>query len=63
MQNGASVITGGPGTGKTTVINAIIEIMTAADAAVTLCAPTGRAAKRMAETCGMEAKPFTGFWS
>ncbi len=56
MQNGASVITGGPGTGKTTVINAIIEIMTAADAAVTLCAPTGRAAKRMAETCGMEAK-------
>ncbi|MBE7024557.1 MAG: ATP-dependent RecD-like DNA helicase [Ruminococcaceae bacterium] len=56
MQNGASVITGGPGTGKTTVINAIIEIMTAADASVTLCAPTGRAAKRMAETCGMEAK-------
>ncbi len=56
MQNGASVITGGPGTGKTTVINAIIEIMTAADAAVALCAPTGRAAKRMAETCGMEAK-------
>ncbi len=56
MQNGASVITGGPGTGKTTVINAIIEIMTAANAAVALCAPTGRAAKRMAETCGMEAK-------
>ncbi len=56
MQNGASVITGGPGTGKTTVINAIIEIMIAVDAVVTLCAPTGRAAKRMAETCGMEAK-------
>ncbi len=56
MQNGVSVITGGPGTGKTTVINAIIEIMTAQDAAVALCAPTGRAAKRMAETCGMEAK-------
>ncbi len=56
MQSGASVITGGPGTGKTTVINAIIEIMTNADAAVALCAPTGRAAKRMAETCGMEAK-------
>ena len=56
MQNAVSVITGGPGTGKTTVINAIIEIMTASDAAVALCAPTGRAAKRMAETCGMEAK-------
>ncbi|MBQ7036134.1 MAG: ATP-dependent RecD-like DNA helicase [Clostridia bacterium] len=56
MQNGVSVITGGPGTGKTTVINAIIEMMTAQDAAVALCAPTGRAAKRMAETCGMEAK-------
>ncbi len=56
MQNGVSVITGGPGTGKTTVINAIIEVMTEAGAAVALCAPTGRAAKRMAETCGMEAK-------
>ncbi len=56
MQNGVSVITGGPGTGKTTVINAIIEIMTEVGAAVALCAPTGRAAKRMAETCGMEAK-------
>lgn len=56
MESGACVITGGPGTGKTTVINAIIEIMTSADAAVALCAPTGRAAKRMAETCGMEAK-------
>ncbi len=56
MQNGVCIITGGPGTGKTTVINAIIEIMTAAGAFVALCAPTGRAAKRMAETCGMEAK-------
>ncbi len=56
MQNGVSVITGGPGTGKTTVINAIIEMMTEVGAAVALCAPTGRAAKRMAETSGMEAK-------
>ncbi|MDD6308651.1 MAG: ATP-dependent RecD-like DNA helicase [Clostridia bacterium] len=56
MKEGAAVITGGPGTGKTTVINAIIDIMLSAGLAVALCAPTGRAAKRIAETCGMEAK-------
>lgn len=50
------VVTGGPGTGKTTVINAIIQLFAQQKAKVLLCAPTGRAAKRMAETSGMESK-------
>ncbi len=56
MNEGAAIITGGPGTGKTTVINAVIDIMQSAGLSVALCAPTGRAAKRLAETCGMDAK-------
>lgn len=50
------VITGGPGVGKTTLINSIIKVFTAKRLRVALCAPTGRAAKRMAETSRMEAK-------
>ncbi|WP_165078392.1 MULTISPECIES: ATP-dependent RecD-like DNA helicase [unclassified Desulfovibrio] len=50
------VITGGPGTGKTTIINAIIKLFETARARILLAAPTGRAAKRMAETSGREAK-------
>lgn len=50
------IITGGPGTGKTTIINAIITMMEEAGLSVALCAPTGRAAKRLSETCGMEGK-------
>jgi exodeoxyribonuclease V alpha subunit len=50
------VITGGPGVGKTTLVNAILNILTAKDVKVALAAPTGRAAKRMAETTGQEAK-------
>jgi len=50
------VITGGPGTGKTTIINAMIRIFSAAGAKVLLAAPTGRAAKRMSEATGQEAK-------
>lgn len=50
------VITGGPGTGKTTVIDAIIKLFAQRKAKVLLAAPTGRAAKRMAETSGLEAK-------
>ncbi len=50
------VITGGPGTGKTTIINAIIDIMKSVRLKVVLTAPTGRAAKRMSQVCGMEAK-------
>ncbi len=50
------VITGGPGTGKTTLVNAIIRIVEKKERVVLLCAPTGRAAKRMNETTGREAK-------
>ncbi len=50
------VITGGPGTGKTTIINAIIDIMQSVGLNVSLTAPTGRAAKRMSQVCGREAK-------
>ena len=50
------VITGGPGTGKTTLVNGVIQLFTRAGRRVLLCAPTGRAAKRLSETCGEEAK-------
>jgi exodeoxyribonuclease V alpha subunit len=50
------VLTGGPGTGKTTIVRAIIEIFIAKSLRVLLCAPTGRAAKRLAESTGREAK-------
>jgi exodeoxyribonuclease V alpha subunit len=49
------VITGGPGVGKTTLINAILRILAAKRLRIQLCAPTGRAAKRMSETTGLEA--------
>ena len=52
----AMVITGGPGTGKTTIINAIIKIYERMGQKVLLAAPTGRAAKRMTEATGHEAK-------
>jgi exodeoxyribonuclease V alpha subunit len=50
------VITGGPGVGKTTLVNAILKILAAKRVEVLLAAPTGRAAKRMTEATGMEAK-------
>ena len=50
------VITGGPGVGKTTLINAILRILAAKRLRIQLCAPTGRAAKRMTEATGLEAK-------
>ena len=50
------VITGGPGTGKTTIINAILTIFSKLKIQILLAAPTGRAAKRMSETTGHEAK-------
>ncbi|MFM9101590.1 MAG: ATP-dependent RecD-like DNA helicase, partial [Cyanobium sp.] len=50
------VITGGPGVGKTTLINAILRILAAKKLRLQLCAPTGRAAKRLAEATGLEAK-------
>ncbi|UCE52961.1 MAG: ATP-dependent RecD-like DNA helicase [Desulfobacterales bacterium] len=56
FENKMLVITGGPGTGKTTIINAILKILSKIDARVILAAPTGRAAKRMSEASGHEAK-------
>lgn len=55
-RNGLLVITGGPGTGKTTTINAIIRFFEAEGMDILLAAPTGRAAKRMTETTGYEAR-------
>lgn len=54
--NGLLVITGGPGTGKTTTINAILKYFEEEELVVELAAPTGRAAKRMSEATGYEAK-------
>ncbi|HHW32011.1 MAG TPA: ATP-dependent RecD-like DNA helicase [Clostridiaceae bacterium] len=56
LSRGALVITGGPGTGKTTIIKCIIKIFNKMGYKVALAAPTGRAAKRMAEASGYEAK-------
>ncbi len=56
FENSAMVITGGPGTGKTTIIRTIIEVMEKSGKRVMLTAPTGRAAKRMSEVCSMDAK-------
>ena len=50
------VITGGPGVGKTTLVNAILKILAAKRVEVLLAAPTGRAAKRMTEATGLEAR-------
>ena len=52
----ASVITGWPGVGKTTIVNSILRILSAKGVDILLCAPTGRAAKRMSEATGLEAK-------
>ena len=54
-ENNVTIITGGPGTGKTTIIKTIIDIYEEKGEKVVLCAPTGRAAKRMTETTGKEA--------
>lgn len=54
--NNVCIITGGPGTGKTTIIKTIIELYKKHKKKAVLCAPTGRAAKRMTETTGQEAK-------
>ena len=56
ISKGITVLTGGPGTGKTTTLNAIIKILKSKDLSIALAAPTGRAAKRMSELTGCEAK-------
>lgn len=55
-ENGFSIITGGPGTGKTTIIRCVLHYLRATGVKCLLAAPTGRAAKRMSEACGEEAK-------
>ncbi|MGZ9214342.1 MAG: SF1B family DNA helicase RecD2 [Candidatus Binatia bacterium] len=56
LRSKVSVITGGPGVGKTTLVNSILKILRAKRVNIGLCAPTGRAAKRLTESTGLEAK-------
>ena len=56
INKGSVVITGGPGTGKTTIVKCILDLCTSAGMKVSLCAPTGRAAKRLAESTDYTAK-------
>ncbi|MDJ0817870.1 MAG: ATP-dependent RecD-like DNA helicase [Desulfobacterales bacterium] len=56
IQSKVMIITGGPGTGKTTIINAVLRIYAKLSTNILLAAPTGRAAKRMSEATGFEAK-------
>ena len=56
VRSKALVITGGPGVGKTTLVNSILRVLRAKGADVALCAPTGRAAKRLSESTELEAK-------
>lgn len=56
LQHKVFVITGGPGVGKTTIVRGILEIFAAKNMRCALCAPTGRAAKRLTETTGRQAK-------
>ena len=53
---GVTILTGGPGTGKTTTVRGMLDLYEALGLTVLLAAPTGRAAKRLSELCGMEAK-------
>ena len=53
------VMTGGPGVGKTTIVKGILRILAAKGVRLLLCAPTGRAAKRMTEATGFEAKTMS----
>jgi exodeoxyribonuclease V alpha subunit len=56
LRSKVTVITGGPGVGKTTIVTSILQILQAKRQRVLLCAPTGRAAKRLGEATGLEAK-------
>ena len=56
LKNKLSIITGGPGVGKTTLVQSLLKIINSKKVLVSLCAPTGRAAKRLSETTGLTAK-------
>ena len=56
LQSKVLVITGGPGVGKTTLVNSILKVIGAKRVELALCAPTGRAAKRLSESTGLEAR-------
>ena len=56
LRSEAIVVTGGPGVGKTTLVDAILRILAAKHVELVLCAPTGRAARRMSEATGQQAR-------
>lgn len=62
LKNGVMVLTGGPGTGKTTIIKALIRVFDSIGMNIALAAPTGRRAKRMSEATQMEPEPSTACW-
>ncbi len=57
-----AVVTGGPGVGKTTLLATLLSILRSDEIKVVLTAPTGRAAKRMAEQTGLRPRPSIAFW-
>lgn len=56
LSSKVTIITGGPGVGKTTIVKCLLKILKEKDLKIVLCAPTGRAAKRLSESTGMDAK-------